>query len=85
MAKKELWIQEAVGKRGSLSRQLGIPVKENIPKTLLRRIKTAKIGRTIRNPSKKGKRRYKVTRLLKKRAVLALTLKELPRHRGPRK
>ena len=62
---------------GALSRQLGIPIKDNIPKTLLEKIAKTPIGKTIRNPTKKGKRRIKVTRKLKKRAVLALTLKRL--------
>jgi hypothetical protein len=77
LSKKKFWIQKAVKKKGTLSRQLQIPEKENIPKTLLREIKKTPIGKTIRNPTKKGKRRIKVTRLLKKRAVLGLTLKEI--------
>ena len=71
------WIQHAVKKPGALSRQLGIPVRDNIPKTLLEKIAKTAIGKTIRNPTKKGKRRIRVTRKLKKRAVLALTLKRL--------
>ena len=76
---RKYWIQRAVRKRGSLSRQLGIPEEENIPVALLRKIAKAKIGSTIENPTKKGRRRYTVTRLLKRRAVLALTLKRLRR------
>ena len=71
------WIQHAVKKPGALSRQLGIPIKDNIPKTLLEKIAKTPIGKTIRNPTKKGKRRIRVTRKLKRRAVLALTLKRL--------
>lgn len=76
MAKK--WIQKALkhSKEGSLHRQLGIPKSEKIPKTLLTRIKSAEVGKTIRNPSKTGDRKIKVTPLLKKRAVLAHTLRE---------
>jgi len=70
-----MWIQHAIRKEGALSRQLDIPVEEDIPTTLLKKIVNTPIGRTIRNPTKKGKKRIKVTRLLKKRAVLALTLK----------
>ncbi|RLG76803.1 MAG: hypothetical protein DRO12_03715 [Thermoprotei archaeon] len=77
--RRKKWIQKAIKRPGALSRQLGIPVEENIPVTLLRRIARTPIGETVRNPTKKGKRRIKVTRLLKKRAVLALTLKELRR------
>ena len=75
------WIQKAVRKEGALSRQLDIPVEEDIPITLLKKIVNTPIGKTIRNPTKKGKRRIKVTRLLKKRAVLALTLKRLAKRR----
>ena len=78
------WIHKAVKKPGSLSRQLNIPEEQNIPKSLLQRIKSAKIGKTIKNPTKKGKRRIKVTRLLKKRAVLALTLKRVGKRRRRR-
>lgn len=73
MAKK--WIQKAGIRKGALSRQLEIPEEENIPVTLLNAIWYAEIGDTIQNPTKSGKRTIKVTRLLKKRAVLALTLK----------
>ena len=79
MEKKKLWIQGAVkkGKEGSLHRQLEVPLDRKIPKTLLARIKTAEIGTKIKNPAKTGKPKMKVTRLLKKRAVLAHTLREL--------
>ncbi len=75
--KRRYWIRDAVkeGREGALSRQLGVPVEENIPVTLLERIKNASIGETVRNPTETGKRRVRVTRLLKRRAVLAHTLK----------
>lgn len=75
--RRRYWIQKAIKKPGALSRQLGIPVQKNIPISLLKKIRSAKVGSTITNPTKTGKRRIKVTRLLKKRAVLALTLKRL--------
>ena len=75
--RRRYWIQSAIKKKGALSRQLGIPIEKNIPISLLEKIRNAKIGSTITNPTKTGKRRIKVTRLLKKRAVLALTLKRL--------
>jgi hypothetical protein len=77
------WIQKAIckKKRGALSRQLGIPEEENIPMALLSRIKKAKIGTTITNPTTKGKKRVKVTHLVKKRATVAVTLKNLKRGR----
>jgi len=75
MARKKKWIPPL--KKGALSRQLGIPEEKDIPMTLLNRIASAPIGTTIRNPTKTGKRRIKVTRKLKKRAVLARTLKRI--------
>ena len=75
--RRRYWIQSAIKQKGALSRQLGIPIEKNIPISLLEKIRNAKIGSTITNPTKTGKRRIKVTRLLKKRAVLALTLKRL--------
>ena len=77
MAKK--WMRKVAIKKGSLSRQLEIPIEANIPITLLKAIRDAKIGSTIKNPTKSGKPRIKVTRLLKKRAVLAITLKNTRR------
>jgi len=77
--KRRYWIQDAIRHPGALSRQLGIPIDEDIPITLLRKIKSAEIGDVIRNPTKTGKRRITVTNKLKKRAVLALTLRELRR------
>lgn len=71
------FIQNAHLKKGTLSRQLGIPIKKNIPNKLLNKISRTKIGKTISNPSSLGKRKLRVTRTLKKRAVLAKTLKGL--------
>jgi hypothetical protein len=75
------WIQTALRKKkkGALSRQLGIPEEDKIPVSLLQKIRRTEIGKTITNPTTKGKKRMKVTRLLKKRSVVALTLKELRR------
>jgi len=77
MVKK--WIKKVVKKPGSLSRQLGIPIKENIPMTLLNKIVAAKAGETIKNPTKTGKKRIKVTRLMERRAILARNLKRIKR------
>jgi len=77
--RRKYWIQHAVRNPGALSRQLGIPVRENIPITLLEKIKRTPVGETIVNPTKTGKRRIRVTRLLKRRAVVAHTLKRLHR------
>lgn len=60
-------------KKCSLHRQLQIPCDVKIPVTLLRKIKGSDVGVSILNPTKTGKRKIKVTRLLKARAVLAHT------------
>ncbi len=77
MTKK--FIQKIHLKKGALSRQLNIPIKKNIPVTLLDKIIGAKAGQTIINPTRVGKRRIRVTRLLERRAILARTLKKLKR------
>ena len=58
-------------KEGALSKQLGIPVKKNIPIMLLRRLVKIENGKTF---MLNGKER-KMTPLLKKRVSLAITLK----------
>ena len=82
MVKK--WIPRNM-KRGALSRQLGIPEEKNIPVTLLEKIRKTEIGKRIRNPTETGKRLIRVTRLLKKRAVMALTLKRLSKKKKQKK
>jgi len=71
------WIQRIDMKEGALHRQLGIPADKKIPVRLLQKIKNAEIGDKVRW----GNKTYKVTRLLKKRAVLALTLKKIAKRR----
>lgn len=75
----DLFIKKANLKKGSLSRQLGIPVKKNIPVTLLNKILRTKVGQKINNPTQAGKRVINVTPLLKKRSSLARTLKNFKR------
>jgi len=58
-------------KEGALSKQLGIPVKKNIPMALLRRLVKKENGTTF---MLNGKER-KMTPLMKKRISLAITLK----------
>ena len=82
MVKK--WIPRNL-KKGALSRQLDIPEEKKIPFTLLEKIRKTRIGKRIRNPTKTGKRLIRVTRLLKRRAVLALTLKRLAKKRRKKK
>jgi len=79
MKMKELWIQKAFKKKkkGSLSRMLEIPEKDNIPFTLLEKIRVTDIGKTIKNPTKTGKKKIKITRLLKRRSVAALNVKRI--------
>lgn len=77
MKRIKKWIQKAIWKKGTFSSQLGIPEEKDIPVPLLNKIIKAKPGDSITNPSKLGKRRIKVTRLLKKRANLAKTLKKI--------
>ncbi len=74
---KKKWIQKVGIKRGALSNQLGILEKDNIPVSLIEMIVSAKIGDVVINPSKKGKKKIKVTRLLKLRTVLAKNLKRI--------
>lgn len=64
-------------KNGALSRQLGVPLKKNIPMKLLKKVVAAKAGQTINNPCKTGKRRIKVTRLVERRSILAINLKNM--------
>jgi len=71
------WIQKAVKKKGALHRQLGIPEGKPIPVSLLKKIAKAEIGSKVA-----GK---KVTHLLKRRAVLALTLKRLSKKKKRKK
>jgi len=73
----EKFIQKAIGKKGTTRRMLGIHKGETIPFTLLEAIRAAPIGTQVRNPTQVGYRVMKVTRLLKRRAVLALNLKRI--------
>ena len=58
-------------KEGALSKQLGIPVKDNIPMALLKKLVKKDIGSKF---MLNGKER-KMTTLLKRRISLAITLK----------
>ena len=71
------FIQKAIRNKASLSTQLNINENENIPIELLNTIISTRIGTLIHNPTNSGKRVIKVTRLLKRRAVLARTLKTI--------
>lgn len=76
------WIQKAHVKKGALSRQLGIPIEEDIPISILQDIKRKEVGDIVNLPRKGNEvfvRRVKVTKLLKRRAQLALNLKRINR------
>ena len=73
------WVRETTSrhKDGVTHRMLGIPPSQTIPFTLLERIRAARIGSIIKNPTKIGYPYIKVTRLLKQRAVWVLNLKRM--------
>lgn len=70
------WISKAGDHKhkGSLHRQLQVPEKERIPKSLLRKIQAAETGDRVRNPTRTGRRSMTVTTLLKRRAAFALNV-----------
>lgn len=84
--KKGFWIPRGTEgiKKGALSRQLGIPESATIPMQLLADIKSAHVGAVLRNRHGIGKREIKITKLLKQRANLAMTLKRIGRKRRRR-
>jgi len=71
------WIQKIHLKKGVLHKQLGISKDEKIPLSLLNKIISAKPGEVITNPTNKGRKKIKVTRLLEKRSILARNLKAI--------
>lgn len=73
------WIQEAIRRPGALRKQLGIRTGQKIPAEVLRRIAEAEIGEKVRVDGT-----MRVSPTLKKRAVLARTLRRLSK-RGRRK
>ena len=74
------WVGEAMGhKPGALHRQLGISLDTRIPKTLLVTIQNADTGDVIKNPTKMGRRRYKVTTLMQRRVNPVLTARKFKR------
>ena len=69
----KLWIQAIEPKKGALRAHLGVPAGEKIPVTMLRNIAKTEIGTKVRTYNGW----QTVTPLLKKRAVLALTLRKM--------
>lgn len=73
----EYWVKRIKIKKGALSKQLGIPVGKRIPLSLLKKIQAARVGKIIRNPTKIGYKRIKITPKLERRAILAIRLKAM--------
>ena len=83
MSQSKNWIKGALSghKPGALHRMLGLSENEVLPLNLLKKIKASSLGSKIRY-SYLGRmgivhREYTVTPLLKKRAVLAVTLRKI--------
>ena len=82
---KEYWIGKAMKRKGALHRQLGIPQETKIPKTLLTTILKADTGDVVKNPTKVGRRRYRVTTLMQQRVNPVLTLNRFRRNHNHRR
>ena len=72
---EKVWVPNDL-EHETLRKQLQIPKKKNIPMSLLKRIRSAKIGNYIKNPTKAGKEYIKVTKLLKDRVNFALNVRK---------
>ncbi|MCF7910446.1 hypothetical protein K9L16_02115 [Candidatus Pacearchaeota archaeon] len=70
-------IQKAIHRPGKLHKELGIPKDEKIPMSLLNTIINAKVNQVIKNPTKIGNKKIKVTQGIEHRAILARNLKQL--------
>lgn len=71
------WVGEAMGsKPGALHRQLGISLDTKIPKTLLTTILNADTGDVVKNPTRVGRQRYRVTTLMQRRVNPVLTARK---------
>jgi hypothetical protein len=77
MGEQKVWIPTAIKSKSALKKELHIPEGETINPKVLEEIKRKETGAHV---TSKGKS-VKVTKLLKKRATLALTLKKL-QHRS---
>ena len=58
---------------------LGVPKETRIPNTLLNKVQNAKVGSTVKNPTKTGNRQIHVTGLLKKKVVFTNNARESKR------
>jgi hypothetical protein len=83
--KKTKWIGDVLSRKpGALHRQLDIPQDTRIPRTLLATIVKADTGTVIRNPTRVGKPKYRVTSLMRRRANPVLTARGFKRGRRRR-
>ena len=57
-------------RKGGLKQQLGLPIDQDIPKPLLNKLRKAEEGETVTYKKKK----YKVTKLMKRRINFAFVL-----------
>jgi len=64
-------------RKDKFKRQLGMKGNEKIPYSLLKKINNSSVGETINNPTKKGKSRIKVTKLIERRAFLCMNVRKL--------
>jgi len=77
---KARWMGEVFSRKpGALHRQLSIPQDTRIPKTLLVTIQNAGTGDVVKNPTKVGRRRYRVTTLIQRRVNPVLTVRKFRR------
>jgi len=74
---KTKWVGKVFSRKpGALHRQLGISLDTKIPKTLLTTIQNADTGDVIKNPTRVGRRRYRVTPLIQRRVNPVLTARK---------
>lgn len=77
---KTKWVGKVFSRKpGALHRQLSISQDTRIPKTLLVTILNADTGDVIKNPTKVGRRRYRVTTLMQRRVNPVLTARRFRR------
>ena len=71
------WIQKVIWHPGTLHKELEISKSKKIPSKLINKIVSAEIGKIITNPTTTGKKKIKVTRLLKRRVSLLRNLENI--------
>ena len=75
-----LWIDKAIKRKSSFREQLHVPKGRNIPEGVINDIKDKPIGSKVTYRNKQ----FTVTQKLKKRAVLASTLKKFQKRSARR-